>query len=87
MAEQTNNRGKQPLYVVSVEAVRKQTLWGYQREKERPFLKVTMVLPTMVTTARTILEKARRKPRIRPHPRTASLSLHALLPPADRPPS
>lgn len=60
VAEQTSARQKQPLYVVSVEAVRKQTLWGYQREKERPFLKVVMVLPTMVTTARTVLERARR---------------------------
>lgn len=56
-AEATGARQKQPLYVASVEVVRKQTLWGYQREKERPFLKINMVLPTMVTTARSVLER------------------------------
>jgi len=53
----TSGRGKQPVYITRVEVVKKQSLWGYQRESSRPFLKITCALPNNVTTARGVLEK------------------------------
>ena len=41
----------------SRQVVRKQSLWMYSREKDRPFLKISVVLPNMVTQARTVLER------------------------------
>ena len=43
--------------VTRVELVQKQTVWNYQSEKSRTFIKITMALPTLVTAARSALEK------------------------------
>lgn len=55
--EATAGRSKQPVYVTRVETVKKQTLWNYQKEASRLFLKVTCALPNNVATCRGILEK------------------------------
>jgi len=57
VGEATGARQKQAVYVTRVEVVQKQTLWNYQREKHRAFLKITVALPNMVTVARGVLEK------------------------------
>eukprot|EP00899_Mesostigma_viride_P005512 jgi/Mesvir1/14962/Mv14630-RA.2 len=48
---------KEPLYVLSVSISEKESLMYYQRSKAKLFLKITLALPTMVPTARGILER------------------------------
>ena len=43
--------------ITRIEVEQKKSLWGYNPGQERAFLKVTTLLPNLVSTARTILER------------------------------
>jgi len=45
-----------PLYIRSVKIEQKQTIMHYQEKKSVPFLRITTVLPSMVPTARGVLQ-------------------------------
>ena len=56
LSEQARGQ-KVPVYVRRVELVRKQNLVGYQPGGKRAFLKITVTVPNMVATLRTIMER------------------------------
>ena len=43
--------------VLAIDVVKKQSVWGYQFEKESDFMKITLQIPTMISTSRGIMEK------------------------------
>ena len=49
-------RDVQGSLVRSLEIVQRQTVWNYQAEKSRPFIKITLALPTLVTACKKVLE-------------------------------
>ena len=43
--------------VLSVTVERKQSIWYYQEGGDRPFLRIAVALPALVTPLRTVIEK------------------------------
>lgn len=54
---ESNRSSKSPVFVTGIEIVQKRSLMYYQQQRSRPFLKITVALPTMVASCRGILEK------------------------------
>lgn len=54
---QRGDKSKPGIYVINVEIVHRKSLVNYSPVKGRPFLKITMALPTMVTACRGIFER------------------------------
>lgn len=54
---ETNRSNRSPIFVTNIEIVQKRSLMYFQHQKSRPFLKITMALPTMVASCRGILER------------------------------
>lgn len=50
------DRSKNEKSVLKVEVVHKQTILFYQSQKSRPFLKISVALPNLVSSSRTIIE-------------------------------
>lgn len=56
-AVRDSSRVTAPLFIRSVVIEEKQTIMHYQQQKSVPFLRITTVLPSMVPTARTVLQQ------------------------------
>ncbi|KAJ7521254.1 hypothetical protein O6H91_19G043900 [Diphasiastrum complanatum] len=54
---EANRNSKSPSFVTKIEVVQKRSLMYFQLQKSRPFLKITVALPTMVAGCRGILER------------------------------
>ncbi|KAK6922792.1 DNA-directed DNA polymerase, family B, exonuclease domain [Dillenia turbinata] len=52
-----NKNSKVPKFVRRIEMVQKRSIMYYQQQSSQPFLKIVVVLPTMVTSCRGILER------------------------------
>ncbi|MCO5575689.1 hypothetical protein L7F22_029493 [Adiantum nelumboides] len=52
-----SRNSKSPIFVTSIEIMHKKSLMFFQQQKSRPFVKITVALPTMVATCRGILER------------------------------
>jgi DNA polymerase delta subunit 1 len=44
-------------YILTIEPIKAQSIWGYHFNSTSDFLKITVAIPALVATARRILEK------------------------------
>ncbi|GAQ79793.1 DNA polymerase delta catalytic subunit [Klebsormidium nitens] len=57
LANADRQGGRPGSNVLDIEVERKQSVLYYQRKRNRPFLKITLALPTMVATLRGLIER------------------------------
>lgn len=50
------SREKLQRYVTNLEVVQRKSVWGYQEKKHHDFIKITVAVPSLVATARRLLE-------------------------------